>query len=241
MKIIGAGMSKTGTTSLAQALRILGFNVYDFDEQMTIHRKQWFDLYFSGVEPDFAAMYGADVDAITDSPSVLWFEEILKSFPDAKVVLTVRDSCDVWLHSHLNHLARDRVVFPRWYRVFPSARERMDFLSAVRSATYGSENPTLLPLYRKKYREHNERVQAVVPADQLLVFNVKQGWLPLCEFLGCEVPSQQFPRCNVGCSSYETANSVLLKKTLLEIRKEACILIAIAVGIICALISLVTQ
>jgi len=66
------------------------------------------------------------------------------------------------------------------------------------SAAFGSLHSESTVLFKKKYREHNERVQAVVPKKKLLVFNVKQGWKPLCDFLGCEIPGQEFPWLNTG-------------------------------------------
>ena len=53
-------------------------------------------------------------------------------------------------------------------------------------------------LFRKKYREYNERMQTVIPKERLLVYNVKQGWEPLRMFLGCEVPQETFPWVNRG-------------------------------------------
>ena len=44
---------------------------------------------------------------------------------------------------------------------------------------------------------HNHRVRSIVPADKLLVCNVKRGWKPLCEFLGCDIPTIPFPHENV--------------------------------------------
>ena len=230
MKIIGAGLSKTGTTSLAAGLRILGFNVFHFAEHLSIHRKQWLDLYFNGVEPDFAAMY-EEVDAVTDLPPALWLKEILKSFPDAKVILTVRDSEDVWAESLVNHMSLVSSLLPSWYRVFPSANEEMNFLTALRCAAYGSEDLSMSPLYKKKYREHNDRVQAVVPADQLLVFNVKQGWQPLCEFLGCEVPSREFPRRNVAGTEVKSDHH------LIRMRRRAKIVSWLLLAILIAVLS----
>ena len=238
MKVICAGMPKTGTTSLAAGLRILGFNVFDYPEHVTIHRKQWFDLYFNGVEPDFTAMY-EDVDAVTDMPSAFWFEEILKSFPDAKVILTVRDSEDVWAESLVNHMSLVSSLLPSWYRVFPSANEKMNFHTALRCAAYGSENLKMSPLYKKKYREHNDRVQTVVPADQLLVFNVKQGWQPLCEFLGCEVPSEEFPRSNVAGSDLKS--SPYLMKMRQRAKIVSWLLTAILIAVVSVFILLITR
>ena len=83
---------------MANALEILGFKVYDWKEHVTIHVDEWLDLYLKGKTPDFASMY-KDVDAVTDIPANIWYEEILQAFPDAKVILSVRDSEDAWLKS----------------------------------------------------------------------------------------------------------------------------------------------
>ena len=55
-------------------------------------------------------------------------------------------------------------------------------------------------LFKKKYHEHNARVRSVIPQEKLLVFNVLEGWKPLRDFLGVEVPKLSFPRENVDCS-----------------------------------------
>ena len=68
MKVICAGFSKTGTKSLAKALRILGFTVYDHLEHRKFHNKQWVDLYGEGQLPDFRAMYEG-VDAVIGLPA----------------------------------------------------------------------------------------------------------------------------------------------------------------------------
>jgi Sulfotransferase domain len=49
---------------------------------------------------------------------------------------------------------------------------------------------------RRAFIAHNEAVKATIPAGQLLVYDVKQGWAPLCEFLGVPVPDEPFPRSN---------------------------------------------
>ena len=75
------------------------------------------------------------------------------------------------------------------------------FVDTLRNAIYGSFNPEATVLFRKRYQQHNERVQAVIPSERLLIFNVKQGWKPLCEFLGCNIPSTEFPRENVSLAN----------------------------------------
>ena len=202
MKIICAGLSKTGTKSLASALRILGYEIYDFPEHTNIHLDEWIRIYCDGKAPDFVSMYSG-VDGVTDLPAAFWFEEILACFPEAKVILTLRDNDDVWVQSWAQHLhmTRDLGVFSKLaYLVCPKPRKLLDFFNAEDTAVYGSINPNSTFLFKKRYNEHNKRVQAVIPASKLLVYNVKQGWEPLCQFLGLEVPSQEFPRENVGGS-----------------------------------------
>ncbi|XP_078363472.1 uncharacterized protein LOC144647553 [Oculina patagonica] len=210
MKVICAGLPKTGTTSLAEALQVLGYNVYDYKEHDQFHRQEWLDSFETDRLPNFKEMYGG-VDAVTEVPPAFWFEEISAVFPEAKVILTVRDSEDAWLKSwkeHLQLMAWDLFSITPW---LPWKRKRKHFIDTLHRAIYGSDNPEATALYRLKYRQHNERVQAVIPAEKLLVFNVKQGWKPLCKFLGCDVPSTPFPRVNVAHSDVKNRISVSLK------------------------------
>ena len=214
MKVICAGLAKTGTTSLARALQVLGYNVYDFKEHCEFHLQQWLDSFETGHHPNFKEIYQG-VDAVTDVPPAFWFEEISAVFPEAKVILTVRDSEDAWLKSWKEHLqlGKEFVTFytKPLFIVVPWMRKARHFVDTSRRAIYGSFNPEATALYRVKYRQHNERVQAVIPAEKLLVFNVKQGWKPLCEFLGCDVPSIPFPRVNVAHSDTKSKVSSLWK------------------------------
>ncbi|XP_078361789.1 uncharacterized protein LOC144646136 [Oculina patagonica] len=210
MKVICAGLSKTGTTSIAKALRILGYEVYDFMEHITIHHDEWSSIYRLGKQPDFLSMY-KDVDAVTDLPTAVWYEEIYQAFPDAKVILSVRDSEEVWVESRAKMRAAlyhagflKKMVF---YHIIPYTKGLDPSLAdEMAMSAYGPLRPESTVLHKKKYREHNERVQAVIPKEKLLVFNVKQGWKPLCEFLGCEIPDQEFPRANVAGAKDSTVN-----------------------------------
>ena len=79
---------------MAKALQILGFSVFDCNEHLVIHHDEWASVYRRVKMPDFLSMY-QNVDAITDLPAALWYEEIHKTFHDAKVILSVRDSAEV--------------------------------------------------------------------------------------------------------------------------------------------------
>ena len=204
MKVICAGLGKTGTTSLAKALQVLGYNVYNFREHFEFHLQQWLDSFETDRHPDFKEIYQG-VDAVTDVPPAFWFEEISAAFPEAKVILTVRDSEDAWVKSWTEHLHLTSRMIPFYVKllfyIFPRMKKQKHFFDTLRQTIYGSSNPKATALFRAKYRQHNERVQAVIPAEKLLVFNAKQGWKPLCKFLGCDVPSTPFPRENVAHSN----------------------------------------
>ncbi|PFX31354.1 uncharacterized protein LOC111322195 [Stylophora pistillata] len=206
MKVICAGLSKTGTTSMATALRILGLAVYDWSEHCTIHVDEWLNILHRGKIPDFSAMYN-NVDAVTDLPAAIWFQEILEVFPDAKVILTVRDNEDVWVRSWSKQQEVENNLNGCWFPTRILERQWLyhkyyALADATNSAAFGSLNPKSVVLFKKKYREHNERVKVVVRKENLLIFNVKQGWGPLCEFLKCQIPTQEpFPRINVALSN----------------------------------------
>ena len=214
MKVICAGMSKTGTKSLAKALRFLGLTVFDVEEQIMTHYDAWRAVFLEGQAPDFAKMY-SEVDAVTDGPSFCFYKEILQAFPEAKVVLNVRENENVWAESFMAELRTqqidnssmsflDRVLWflsPTFRRNTSEGILRKYFVNQMMRYLFGS----ILPmkgtyLLRKRYLEHNERVQSVVPSDKLLVYKVTQGWGPLCQFLNCEEPKEPFPHENVKSS-----------------------------------------
>ena len=85
MKVIYAGFSKCGTKTMAQALRDLGYNVYDFMENYEFLGDKWMKIFQEGgTKEDFYEMY-KDVDAVTDAPCCYFWKQILEAFPDAKV------------------------------------------------------------------------------------------------------------------------------------------------------------
>jgi len=103
MKVIVAGYSKTGTKSMASALKILGYNVYDFMEHYWFHSEQWIKVLASrNIDVDFRQMY-KNVDAVTDNPPYFFWEQIHEAFPDAKV------SCSMQNISVLNFINAARL------------------------------------------------------------------------------------------------------------------------------------
>ena len=196
MKIICAGYAKTGTKSIAKALRHLGFNVFDWEEQMFDFRDHWFDVFQNGAIPDVKRVY-QNADVCIDMPGNFFYEEILEAFPDCKVILSVREE-DSWMDSLVRHLdlyfsLRSNIAS----MLSPTARKMENDLHSFLNATIGTCNPKSTSVIRKRYRSHNHRVKSIVPKDKLLVYNVKQGWKPLCDFLESEVPAVAFPHENI--------------------------------------------
>ena len=196
MKVICAGMNKTGTKSISEALRRLGFTVYDWEEQLFDFLDYWVDVFQNGATPDVKQIY-QDADAVVDMPGNLFWEEILEAFPDCKVILSERDE-DSWIQSWVTQLETINDVRSRTANMLSqSCTTVTNVAHCSLIGLLGSMNPKSTCVFRKRYRMHNHRVKSIVPPEKLLVFNAKQGWKPLCDFLGCEIPSSAFPHENV--------------------------------------------
>ena len=216
MKIICAGHGKTGTKSIGKALRHLGFTVFDWEEQTFDFLDHWVDVFQNGAKPDVKRVY-QNADVCVDFPGNFFYEEILEAFPDCKVILSVREE-DSWIESlvcQLNALAalRSWVVS----MVSPTASKMECVFDSTLNATIGSCNTKSTYVIRKRYRIHNHRVKSIVPADKLLIYNVTQGWEPLCEFLECEVPTVAFPHENIKS---EIANTVMMTRYGQQLTRE---------------------
>nr|XP_039263334.1 uncharacterized protein LOC120339310 isoform X2 [Styela clava] len=110
MKIICAGFWKTGTKSLAEALTILGYKVYDYDYQLFEFPEPWNKLFDGEITDDEIREELKDVDALIDGPVIAFWEDISKAFPDAKVILTTRDE-NKWYNSLIGMMNRTPAIF----------------------------------------------------------------------------------------------------------------------------------
>lgn len=201
MKLIVAGAPKTGTTSVAVALRRLGLVVCDSGEQTDLQRSSWRSILLRGSDPaDLFPQMFAGFDAVTDGPAFYFVEPLLATFPDARVVLLTREE-GAWADSYRRQKEVERkyrwlaVLSPKLWKIFQVA-------DASERVSMGSDM-FVGWLYKWKFRLHNDRVRAVVPKERLLEFRVDQGWAPLCEFLGVDVPDGPFPHENANAGDYE--------------------------------------
>ena len=138
-------------------------------------------------------------------PGNFFFEETLEAFPECKVILSEREE-DSWVQSFMNQLESLSAARSKIRSMLSPTSNKMQYVAdSYYNVTFGSCDPKSTYVFRKRYRIHNHRVKSIVPADKLLVYNVKQGWKPLCDFLECQVPTVAFPHENVKAEIIKTA------------------------------------
>jgi hypothetical protein len=197
LKVIGAGFGRTGTLSLKGALEMLGYVKTHHMAEVLPSKVQvglWHDIAM-GKKPAWDAIFDG-YQASVDFPSSGYYRELLAEYPDAKVVLTVRD-VDSWYRSATDTIFAFGHAVPAWLKFFvPRVRRALEMVDAcvwqrVFQGRFADET------YAKQvFVDHIEAVKTHVPVDQLLIFEVKEGWQPLCQFLGCQVPDAEFPNLN---------------------------------------------
>jgi hypothetical protein len=192
LKVIGAGVGRTGTYALKLAINQLELGPCHHMEEvlhnMPVHVPLWSAA--AAGEPDWSRIYEGYESAV-DWPTACFFRELVREYPSAKFVLTHRDP-ERWADSFgatIYKLLAGRDQAP------PEMRAWLDMANAVIAKTGFPPNLDRDGLI-EAFIAHNEAVKKAVPASQLLVFEVKQGWEPLCTFLDAPVPSEEFPRTN---------------------------------------------
>lgn len=189
LKVIGAGFGRTGTTSLKMALEQLGFGpCYHMIEVFPKPEApgQW--IAAGDGKPDWDAIFSGYQSAI-DWPAAHFWRELMDYYPDAKVILTVRDA-EKWFASTQATIFNPAMIAPE--RIPPIF---LEMLSKTIFPDIGGD-PNNHDVCIAHFNRHNEHVKASVPASRLLVHEAAQGWAPLCAFLGVPVPDAPYPREN---------------------------------------------
>lgn len=204
LRLIGAGLPRTGTLTQKVALETLGFApCYHWVNVLAdLDCVADWEAAIDG-RPDWPKLLG-DSQATVDWPGGFFWRELMEAYPDAKVLLSVRDPEKwepsfretIWDMGHggsLLHLMSSAraLVDPQWRR-YVDFVERM-FWGPDGTFAAGHEQPQQLI---DAAIAHNEAVKAAVPADRLLVWSVSEGWGPLCEFLQVPEPEQPLPHVN---------------------------------------------
>lgn len=197
LKLIGAGFGRTGTMSLKIALEQLGFGkCYHMTEviENPHHAGFWMDV-MDGRSVDWHTFF-ADYQATVDWPGCTFYQELMAQYPEAKVLLSIRDP-ERWYESAANTIHAVSQSFPRWIEyIVPQAFQMIGMGNRLiwRGTFNGRFEDKAYAI--SVFNAHNEAVKQFVPPERLLVYDVKQGWEPLCAFLGAPVPSTPFPHAN---------------------------------------------
>lgn len=197
-KVIGSGFGRTGTMSLKRALEILGFGPCHHMEEVFKAPAQVPTWEAAGRgEPVDWQRFLAGWGAAVDFPAAFYWRELADAFPDAKIVHTVRDPSG-WFDSFsatilpsVTHFP-SRVVGP-W---LPFASAPFRVASSAQLHRLLGPNPADRANAIRVFEAHTAEVKRSIPADRLLVYDVREGWGPLCAFLGVPVPDVAFPRVN---------------------------------------------
>jgi hypothetical protein len=197
LRVIGAGFGRTGTLSLKRALEELGFGpTYHMQEIMRrpSHTARWLRYARTG-EADWEDLLSGFESGVDYPVSCVW-ERLAAHYPDAKVILTVRDP-QRWWDSTASTIFRMRSMYPRWVtRLVPMTRHWVEMTDAlvwdgIFDGRFADREHAVAVFER-----HVAHVRATCPSERLLVFDVAEGWEPLCAFLEAPVPSTPFPRLN---------------------------------------------
>lgn len=231
IEVIGAGLGRTGTLSLKAALETLGYRSYHYVGDVR-HAKAWADLAAasgrssSSNDTEKASMIDGIIDTIVadgytatmDNPAADIYMHLFQRYPDAKVVLTVRDSprafASSWktLYRSIEATERDfSLAFPTFFQWIPLFRNLKELRCFIGTTHLELPPCELLKHWdrhdegwlEEQYEKHNRHVKNTIREDQLLVFNVKEGWGPLCQFLDKPVPNADttpFPHVKVNSS-----------------------------------------
>lgn len=218
LKVIGAGFFRTGTLSLKQALEDLGFKqCYHFIEILKnpTHIPIW-QTAAKGETVDWDKLL-AGYQATTDAPAYHYYDELMELYPEAKVILTVR-SPESWyksayntIYSHNRPLLYRKIILSLFGLFKPEAKtllqaweitEQMEWQGLFQSKFTDKEFAINV------FKQHIEKVKQTVPSNRLLVYNLKEGWQPLCNFLDVPIPDHPLPHLN------DTSSFLAIRKKL---------------------------
>jgi hypothetical protein len=201
LSVIGAGFGRTGTTSLKQALEILGYRPchHMIEVERDVRQLAYWQAAVAGNLVDWNAVF-AGYRAAVDWPACHYWRELAAVWPDAKVILTERPE-EQWWNSFCNTIKlgmdmRDHLP------------DRYARAVHVMAHTMIADQEFHAPLHNRQaaiaaYRRRSAEVRAAIPRERLLIFRIAEGWAPLCRFLGVAEPMEPFPHKNSSFSYWQ--------------------------------------
>jgi hypothetical protein len=188
LTLIGAGLGRTGTLSLKLALEQLRIGpCYHMAELLMDPSRGPAWVRASNGHPDWNSIFEGFA-ATVDYPGCTFWRELIQFYPTAKVLLSVRNPQD-WFES------TQQTIFSKEQNKPLEKSALAEFFEKTVFKSFGDrihDRDFMVAAFQR----HNEEVKSLVPQDRLLVYEVAQGWPPLCKFLGVPVPDAPFPRVN---------------------------------------------
>jgi Sulfotransferase domain len=206
MRVIGAGLPRTATTTQTVALEQLGFGACYHMRDLLADLENGLPLWESVADgsPDWERTFDG-ANSTVDWPSARFYRELMDYYPDAKILLSVRDAegwvrsmrATVWGIFHgdsvIHHVSDARAVLdPLWQR-YTALMRRITWEDRTGALAGDTSTDEGLAAVMNRW---NDEVKRTVPADRLLVWDPAEGWEPLCAFLEVEVPAEPLPRLN---------------------------------------------
>lgn len=189
LSVIGAGFGRTGTESMKTALEILGFGPCHHMKVILSNPEMeayWRGVLATGDNPDWDEAYEGFGSGV-DWPTACYWQELADHWPEAKILLTVRDS-DSWYESI------NKSILPVINKLTDPDSIGLKMLSKGVFDDRLGDRDYAIALYEKNIAD----VKAAFSPERLLVFSLGAGWDPLCNFLDVPVPDEPFPRSNSG-------------------------------------------
>ncbi|KAF7724900.1 hypothetical protein EC973_000559 [Apophysomyces ossiformis] len=198
LEVIGAGFGRTGTHSLRLALDMLGYKTHHMVVLLQDERKDPLLFLRAYENPQEEHNWDEAYEGYTaavDWPTASFVEPLMKKYPNAKVLLTVRDP-DSWYRSVKNTIFQSLNI-PR-----PGNKPRdADIQIMAKKVVLDGDisDPERFAdeeAIKRKFIEHNEYIRKIVPPERLLEINLGEGWDRLCKFLGKDIPEEPYPNTN---------------------------------------------
>jgi Sulfotransferase domain len=204
LKIIGSGLGRTGTYSLKLALEQLGFgNCYHMIELFKMPDNViYFEKAEKGDPVDWPQLFEGYQSAV-DYPVARYYRQLMIQYPEARVIHTTRDAESWYQSASQTILWASKPTLGRILKMMfelpfkPVLRRQMKvlkFTGRMIKLEFGRDPDKESVI--QHFQKHHEEVLKTVPKEKLLIYDVKEGWTPLCNFLGVPVPHMPFPYTN---------------------------------------------
>jgi len=192
ISLIGAGYGRTGTLSLKSALETLGYNKCHHMIEVIRNpgeSEKWLQAIDAKTVNWASLLKG--YEATVDWPACHFYQELADYYPKAKVLLSIRDPLD-WFESMS---ATTLGVIRKRMQASNAGQPKNLGTELVVNAAFGGEIDDAEHAIRM-FNQHTKEVVDTIDSDRLLIYNVREGWEPLCQFLDKPVPDTPFPRVN---------------------------------------------